>query len=139
MIPDEVFPDDVPEGFKVTETFYGQILAFENSILQIGHDQDFEQHIPFDSSRHPDCAYGSMYMVSSSPPPVIRSFDRKHWKKKLRQHSGLIKPNKFDLISPLPYYQMKSSQVEARQVEACQVETRQFEARVVEASEVEAS
>ena len=62
-----------------------------------GRPPDSEQYVPFDLSRYPDGAYGSMYMSMSSSPPRYRNHVCKHQKKK-GQHSRRTNPNKLDSL-----------------------------------------
>ena len=68
-----------------------------------------EQHVPFNSNRYPDSANDSLYMSPTSSPPRNQTYDRKHRKKKLGSYSRRTKPNKLNLIAPLPDYQLNSN------------------------------
>ena len=71
------------------------------------NNDDVEQRVPFDSNRYPDGANTLMYMEPPSSPPTNRTHDRKHQKKK-RSHSQHTKPNKLNLLSPLPDFRLYS-------------------------------
>ena len=85
MMPIKVPPDDSSEDFEVTEALYDHILVFENNILPIVYDQDFEQHVSFDPSRYPDCLHGSMYQYMSfylfllGLEAIIASIKKRNW------------------------------------------------------------
>ena len=68
---------------------------------------DVEQHVPFDSCRYPDGANASLYMRPPSSPLKNRTHDRKHQKKE-GSHSRQTKPNKLNLLSPLPDFRLHS-------------------------------
>ena len=66
-----------------------------------------DEHVLFDLNRYADGANALLYMRPSSSPPRNRTHDRKHQKKKgsrSRQH----KPNKLNLLLPLPDFRLHS-------------------------------
>ena len=67
----------------------------------------YDELVPFDPSRYPDGANGAMYMRPPLSPPRNRTHDRKHQKKK-SSRSRSTNPNKLNLISPLPDFQLNS-------------------------------
>ena len=69
---------------------------------------DYYEHVPFNHNRYPDGQHGSMYMKPPVFPPRNRTHDRKHQKKKFSR-SRSTKPNKLNLISPLPDFKLNSS------------------------------
>jgi len=134
MIPDEVFPDDVPEGFKVTETFmnkywHSKIVYYRLVMTKISNSIFLSIQVDILIAPMVLCIWHH-HLLLLWLEALIVSIGKRKWDNIL----VLSSPDKFDLISPLPYYQMKSSKVEARQVEACQVVARQVEAHQVEAS-----
>ena len=70
-------------------------------------ENDSEVHVPFDSHRYPDGQHVPMYMRPPSSQPRNRTHDRQHQKKKFSR-SRSTKPNKLNLISPLPDFQLHS-------------------------------
>ena len=70
-------------------------------------ENDYKEHVPFNPYCYPDGQHGAMYMGPPSSPPRNRTHDRKYQKKKL-SHSRSTKPNKLNLISPLPDFQLNS-------------------------------
>ena len=70
-------------------------------------ENDYEEYVPFDPHRYPDGQHGAMYMRSLSSPLRNCTHDRKHQKKKFSR-SRSTKPNKLNLISPLPDFQLNS-------------------------------
>ena len=66
-----------------------------------------EELVPFNPSRYPDGANGSMYMRPPSSPPRNRTHVCKHQKKK-GSRSRSKKPNKLNLILHLPDFRLHS-------------------------------
>lgn len=63
--------------------------------------------VSFDPSRYPDGEHGFMYMPSPfSFTSGTRTHDWNHQKKKSGQNSSWTKPNKLDLILPLPDWKL---------------------------------
>ena len=96
---------DVDE-FEATKELFDKVMALEISLFD-ADEVDVEQHVPFDSCRYPDGANASLYMRPPSPPLKNCIYDRKHQKKK-GSHSRQTKPNKLNLLSPLPDFRLHS-------------------------------
>ena len=71
------------------------------------NENDYDKLVPFDPSRYPDGANGAMYMWPLSSPPRNYTHDCKHQKKK-GACSRSTKPNKLNLILPLPDFRLNS-------------------------------
>ena len=78
-----------------------------NERLPCDNKNDVDQHVPFDSNRYPDGANALLYMKPPSSPPTNCTYDRKHQKKK-GSHSYRTKPNKLNLLLPLPDFRLHS-------------------------------
>ena len=70
-------------------------------------ENDYKELVPFDPRRYPDGANGAMYMRPPSSSARNCTHDRKHQKKK-SSCSRSMKPNKLNLISPLPDFRLNS-------------------------------
>ena len=69
--------------------------------------KDYKEHVPFDPHRYPDGQHGEMHMRPPLSPPRNYTHDHKHQKKKFSK-SRSNKPNKLNLISLLPDFQLNS-------------------------------
>ena len=91
-----------------SENQYSENQYSENDYYEKIYNDHYTEHVPFDHHRYPDGQHGSMYMKPPVLPSRNRTHDRKHQKKKFsRSHS--TKPNKLNLISPLPDFKLNSS------------------------------
>ena len=88
------------DAFDISQELFDQVIALDTGSIN-AEEVDVEQHIPFDSNRYADGANASLYMRPPSSPPKNRTHDRKHQKKK-GSRSRQNKPNKLNLLSPLP-------------------------------------
>ena len=82
--------------------------ADENDYYEEHENDYYEEHVPFDPQCYPDGQHGAMNMKPPLLPPRNRTHDRKHQKKKF-SWSRSTKPNKLNLISPLPDFKLNSS------------------------------
>ena len=79
----------------------------ENDYSEKNKNDNYDEHVPFNHHRYPDGQHGAIYMKPPLLPPRNCTHDRKHQKKKFSR-SRSVKPNKLNLISPLPDFQLNS-------------------------------